>query len=176
PRMAAARPGCADSAGPTPARPGTGLAPVSSAGQLRGAAPATPGGEEHWGLGAPDVLVPSKDPAVAEAERLSAQGLRVLLLARASSVDAEEAPGVVHPVCLVVLDQKVRQDAAPTLDYFDSQGVDVKIVSGDHAASVGAVGRALGLRGAGHPVDTQELPDDQDELARRVEEIGRAHV
>src|SRR5699024_12745568 len=50
-----------------------------------------------------------------------------------------------------------------------SQGVDVKIVSGDHAASVGAVGRALGLRGAGHPVDTQELPDDQDELARRVE-------
>ena len=168
--MAAIAQGCANSAVPTPDWPVTALAPFSSARKWSGAGLLTPDGEEHWVLGATDVLVSSKDPAAAEAERLSAQGLRVLLLARASSVDAEGAPGVVHPVCLVVLDQKVRQDAAPTLDYFDSQGVDVKIVSGDHAASVGAVGRALGLRGAERPVDTQELPDDQDELARRVEE------
>ena len=169
--MAAIAQGCADSDLPAPDWPVTALAPFSSARKWSGAGLLTPDGEEHWVLGATDVLASPSDPAVAEAERLSAQGLRVLLLARASSpVDVEGAPGVVHPFSLVVLDQKVRQDAGPTLDYFDTQGVDVKIVSGDHAASVGAVGRELELRGAEYPVDARDLPDDQDDLARRVEE------
>ena len=169
--MAAIAQGCADSGLLAPDWPVTALAPFSSARKWSGAGLLTPDGEEHWVLGATDVLASPGDPAVAEAERLSAQGLRVLLLARASTpVDTENAPGVVHPVSLVVLDQKVRQDAAPTLDYFENQGVDVKIVSGDHAASVSAVGRELELRGAEHPVDARDLPEDRDELARRVEE------
>ena len=115
--MAAIAQGCANSAVPTPDWPVTALAPFSSARKWSGAGLLTPDGEEHWVLGATDVLVSSKDPAAAEAERLSAQGLRVLLLARASSVDAEGAPGVVHPVCLVVLDQKVRSPKARALGW-----------------------------------------------------------
>nr|WP_218909642.1 HAD-IC family P-type ATPase [Nocardiopsis sinuspersici] len=147
------------------------LASFSSARKWSGASFLTSEGEEHWVLGAADVLVPSEDPAAAEAARLGAQGHRVLLLARASArVDSEEAPGTVVPVALVVLDQRVREDAAPTLDYFGEQGVDVKIVSGDHAASVGAVGRELGLSGAEQPVDARALSEDGGELAREVEE------
>lgn len=155
-----------------PEWPVTALAPFSSARKWSGASFRTPRGEEeHWVLGAADVLAAPETPAAAEAARLGAQGLRVLLLARASArLDQEDAPGSVRPVALVVLDQKVRADAAATLDYFDEQGVSVKVVSGDHAASVGAVGRELGLQQAERPIDARELPEDEDELSREVEE------
>ncbi|WP_369800945.1 HAD-IC family P-type ATPase [Nocardiopsis sp. NRRL B-16309] len=170
PSMAAIAQGCAASGDPAPDWPVTALAPFSSARKWSGASLRTPAGEEHWVLGAADVLASTDDPAAAEAARLGAQGHRVLLLARTGErVDAEGAPGSVRPVALVVLDQRVREDAAPTLDYFAEQGVDVKIVSGDHAASVGAVGRELRLPGADRPVDARDLPEDADGLAREVE-------
>ncbi|MFL1431403.1 MULTISPECIES: HAD-IC family P-type ATPase [unclassified Nocardiopsis] len=148
----------------------TAQAAFSSARKWSGMGFRTPQGDVDWVLGAADVLAP-EHPAAAEAARLGAQGLRVLLLGRSSlRVDDPQAPGEVEPVALVVLDQKVRADAAPTLDYFAEQGVDVKIVSGDHAASVGAVGRELGLPGADRPVDARELPEDPAELGLRVDD------
>ena len=169
--MAAIARGCEAMGQAAPDWPVTALAPFSSARKWSGASFAVPGGEEHWVLGAADVLAAPGDPAADEAARLGAQGHRVLLLARASArVDSEDTPGTVVPVSLVVLDQKVRADAGPTLDYFAEQGVEVKIVSGDHAASVGAVGRELRLPGSERPVDARRLPEDDDELARTVEE------
>ena len=170
PSMVAIAEGCAAQGQPAPEWAVTALAPFSSARKWSGASLLTPDGEEHWVLGAADVLVSSDSPAAAEAARLSAQGLRVLLLARASArVDDGLAPGSVEPVSLVVLDQRVREDAAPALDYFVDQGVNVKIVSGDHAASVGAVGRELRLAGAEHPVDARELPEGFEDFSREVE-------
>ncbi|MFE9243939.1 HAD-IC family P-type ATPase [Nocardiopsis sp. NPDC006938] len=170
PSMAAIAEGCAASGQAAPDWTVTALAPFSSARKWSGASLVSPVGERHWVLGAADVLADPGSPAAAEAARLGAQGLRVLLLARASvRMDDESAPGTVEPVSLVVLDQRVREDAAPTLDYFSAQGVDVKIVSGDHAASVGAVGRVMGLRGADRPVDARDLPEEFGEMAREVE-------
>ncbi len=171
PSMAAIAEGCAASGQQAPEWPLTALAPFSSARKWSGASLSTPSGEQHWVLGAADILAEPRSPAAAEAARLGAQGLRVLLLARASvRVDDDSAPGVVDPVSLVVLDQRVREDAGPTLDYFAEQDVDVKIVSGDHAAAVGAVGRELRLEGADRPVDARDLPDDPERLAREVED------
>ena len=170
PSMAAITEGLTAQGRPAPGWKVTALVPFSSARKWSGASLLTPDGEQHWVLGAADVLAPADSPATAEAARLGAQGLRVLLLARTSvRVDDPLAPGTVRPVALVVLDQRVREDAGPTLDYFADQGVDVKIVSGDHAASVGAVGRELSLPGADRPVDARELPEDPETLAREVE-------
>nr|WP_152498594.1 HAD-IC family P-type ATPase [Nocardiopsis prasina] len=170
PSMAAIAEGCAAGGREAPDWTVTALAPFSSARKWSGASLLTPSGEGHWVLGAADVLAEPDSPAAAEAARLGAQGLRVLLLARASvRVDDEFAPGTVEPVSLVVLDQRVREDARPTLDYFADQGVDVKIVSGDHAASVGAVGRELGLPGADRPMDARDLPEEPERMAREVE-------
>ncbi|MCY9783253.1 HAD-IC family P-type ATPase [Nocardiopsis sp. EMB25] len=170
PSMAAIARGCEAAGQEAPDWRVTALAPFSSARKWSGASLLTPEGEEHWVLGAADVLASPDDPAAAEAARLAARGHRVLLLARAGGrVDADGAPGPVRPTALVVLDQRVREDAAPTLDYFAEQGVGVKIVSGDHAASVGAVGRELDLPGADRPVDARDLPDSAGEMAEEVE-------
>ncbi|MDA2804880.1 HAD-IC family P-type ATPase [Nocardiopsis suaedae] len=145
-------------------------AAFSSARKWSGASFATPDGERHWVLGAPDVLAPAGGPEAAEAERIGGTGLRVLLLGRAAErVDAPEAPGPVRPAALVVLDQRLRGDAKDALDFFAEQDVQVKIVSGDNAASVGAVARAVELPGADEPRDARELPADPDGFAAEAD-------
>ncbi len=122
----------------------------------------------NWVIGAPDVLLDPASAAAGRAELIGAKGLRVLLLAAADvAVDHPDAPGRVTPVALVVLEQKVRPDARETLDYFATQNVFVKVISGDNAVSVGAVAGELGLQG--EAMDARQLPTDQTELADALE-------
>ena len=124
---------------------------------------------EHgsWVLGAPEVLV---GPEVAErAEQISATGRRVLLLAKSNTpVDSGTAPGRITPAALLVLDQQVRPDAAATLDFFRSQGVEVKVISGDNAASVRAVTRPLRMTSE-YALDARSLPEPGEEFRAIVE-------
>ncbi|MFB0618670.1 HAD-IC family P-type ATPase [Streptomyces sp. AGS-58] len=143
--------------------------PFSSARKYSGAAFSEGDGEvSTWLLGAPDVLLDPGTPALAETGRLNEQGLRVLLLARAGRDldDAEPARGA-RPTALVVLEQRLRADAADTLRYFAEQGVRAKVVSGDNAVSVGAVAARLGLDGTA--VDARQLPDDRPALAEALD-------
>jgi cation-transporting ATPase E len=152
-----------------PQNPGwtaTATAPFKSATKWSGISFAEHG---NWVIGAPDVLLDPASGAAEDAERIGAQGLRVLLLGScAHRVDAPDAPGQVTPVALVVLEQKVRPDARNTLEYFAEQKVSVKVISGDNAVSVGAVAGSLGLRG--ETMDARQLPDDSAALADTVEE------
>ncbi|KUM82523.1 MULTISPECIES: cation-translocating P-type ATPase [Streptomyces] len=144
--------------------------PFSSARKYSGAAFSEGDGESStWLLGAPDVLLSSGDPALAETGRLNEQGLRVLLLARASrDLDDPALARGARPTALVVLEQRLRPDAADTLRYFAEQDVRAKVVSGDNAVSVGAVAAKLGLKGG--VVDARDLPADPDGMAKALDE------
>jgi cation-transporting ATPase E len=144
--------------------------PFSSARKYSGATFSEGDGETStWLLGAPDVLLPVDDPALAETDRLNEQGLRVLLLARADRDlgDADVAEGA-KPAALVVLEQRLRPDAADTLRYFAEQNVRAKVISGDNAVSVGAVATKLGLTGT--TVDARTLPQDKDGMATALDD------
>ncbi|MFI6573734.1 cation-translocating P-type ATPase [Nocardia fluminea] len=141
----------------------TAVAPFSSAKKWSGV---SYGAHGDWLLGAADVLLDPDSAEAAHAEQLGSSGLRVLLLARGDRpVDAGDAPGRVEPAALVVLEQKVRPDAKATLEYFASQQVSIKVISGDNAVSVGAVASSLDLPGGDHAVDARTLPDDPAALA-----------
>jgi cation-transporting P-type ATPase E len=144
----------------------TATAPFKSATKWSGA---SYGEHGNWVIGAPDVLLEPGSPAAEEAERIGSLGLRVLLLGASDlPVDSPDAPGSVTPVALVVLEQRVRPDARDTLDYFASQKVSIKVISGDNAVSVGAVAGSLGLEG--ETMDARQLPDQPAELAETLEE------
>jgi cation-transporting P-type ATPase E len=139
--------------------------PFSSARKWSGAVFADAGpASGGWVLGAPDVLLPAGDRARQQAETKAAGGLRVLVLGRADAADVSETgrPGAGRPqveaAALLVLRQRLRAEAARTLDYFAEQGVVVKVISGDSAVSVGAIARQLEIGGADHPVDARSLP------------------
>ncbi|MFE7775914.1 cation-translocating P-type ATPase [Streptomyces sp. NPDC057445] len=145
--------------------------PFSSARKYSGAAFSEGDGQSStWLLGAPDVLLPDDDPVLAETDRLNEQGLRVLLLARAvKELDAPDVAAGVLPAALVVLEQRLRPDAADTLTYFADQDVAAKVISGDNAVSVSAVAGKLGLPGAKDTVDARRLPAERDAMAAELD-------
>ncbi|OCB08161.1 magnesium-transporting ATPase [Mycobacterium vulneris] len=144
----------------------TATAPFKSATKWSGA---SYGEHGNWVIGAPDVLLDSGSPVAEQAEEIGAKGLRVLLVGSSDlAVDAPQAPGTVTPVALVVLEQRIRPDAGETLDYFASQHVSVKVISGDNAVSVGAVAGKLGLHG--ETLDARQLPHEPEPLAEALEE------
>lgn len=128
-----------------------------------------------WVIGAPEMLLGNGngngngdgDPVRARADTIAADGARVLLLATgADTPTAETGPGDVRPVALVVIDQTLRPDAAETVAYFLEQDVRVKVISGDNAATVGAIAARAGVPGAENPVDARTLPSDTVEIAK----------
>ncbi|MER7674990.1 cation-translocating P-type ATPase [Streptomyces sp. NPDC096934] len=143
--------------------------PFSSARKYSGATFSEGNGESGtWLLGGPDVLLPAGHPALAETERLNEEGLRVLLLVRATrDLDDPEVRKGARPTALVVLEQRLRPDAADTLRYFAEQDVKAKVISGDNAVSVGAVAGKLGL--SGEVVDARRLPDEREEMAKSLD-------
>ncbi|CAM5489193.1 HAD-IC family P-type ATPase OS=Streptomyces cyaneofuscatus OX=66883 GN=G3I52_20245 PE=4 SV=1 [Streptomyces cyaneofuscatus] len=96
----------------------------------------------------------------------------MLLLARVPSgeLDAPDAAEGDVPTALVVLEQRLRPDAAETLKYFAQQNVATKVISGDNAVSVGAVAGKLGLAGAENTLDARKMPTDPDDMATAMEQ------
>ena len=149
-------------------------APFTSARKWSGS---TFDGQGTWVLGAPDVLAPEGSAAREAAEEIGASGLRVLLLAEGSlPVTDPAAPGTVTPAALVILEQRVRPDARGTLEFFAEQHVQVKVISGDNARSVGAVTTLLGVVGGSDPIDARTLsqvdPDDAQTHAGQPAALG----
>jgi cation-transporting P-type ATPase E len=143
-----------------------------------------------WVLGAPEVIlgaaespVPGHPGVLDRAQALAAQGSRVLLLAKASgaspdvarrdgraaSVGLDRGPGDATPAALVVIDQRLRSDAAETVGYFLEQEVAVKVISGDNPATVGAIAHQAGIPGAADPLDARQLTEDPAQLAEPID-------
>ena len=126
-------------------------------------------GRATFHLGAPDILLPKGEWAVARERvaELAETGQRVLVLTRSSAgtCDPETLPAARMPMCLILLEDTVRPEAPEILTWFTEQGVSLKVISGDHPATVAAVARRAGVPGADHWVDARDLPDDQEGLA-----------
>ncbi len=146
-----------------------GVEPFSSARKWSSAAFAEQG---LFYLGAPDMLLTADD---GEARRCvdtwTAAGRRVLLLSRADGGRAgNDGPAAQRQaVAVVVLGDTIRHDAPEILAYFHDQGVDLKVISGDNAATVSAVAQRAGVPGAEAYVDARELSDDTAELGAAME-------
>ena len=155
----------------TEQRPVTGLVPFSSA---RKWSAADISGMGTWVLGAPEVLLSADDPVRVRTDELAADGSRVLLLARASGScgspdgpDVSAGPGRLTPAAVLVIDQRLRPDAAQTVSYFLDQDVRVMVISGDNATTVGAIAAQARVPGAESPVDARTL--DSADLVAVVE-------
>ena len=133
----------------------------------------SPGKEEAKSIavymGAPEFLLGETESAISTQVAEQAElGRRVILLATAAQLTAEDLPGDLHPVALVLLEDEVRDDAHETLQYFIEQGVTLKVISGDHPGTVAAVARRAGVPNASSGIDARELPEDEEELAEFV--------
>lgn len=125
-----------------------------------------------WVLGAPDVLI-ADDEHRATASSLAATGARTVVIGRASRIDDEAVEGF-EPVAFVLLDEPIKHDAAATMRFLRDQGVDIKVISGDHPSTVTTVAAAVGLD-TERVIDARSYASEAEFLdaAREAHVIGR---
>lgn len=126
-----------------------------------------------WILGAPEFVLDSatRVSLADDIGTFTSEGNRVLVMCdttHGSVAEGEAVPGA--PAMLLVFSEDVRPDAADTVAYFADQGVVVKVISGDAADTVAAVGRDVGVD-ADHVVDAITLPDASDPSFARTAEV-----
>ena len=97
-------------------------------------------------------------------------GRRVVVIAYSGRLwdNSFKLPPDLYPLYGVALEDHIRQGAAQTLEFFDKEGVDVKVISGDHMKTVSMIARRAGLHRWKDAVDMSlqgELPD-YDQLCR----------
>lgn len=131
------------------------LFPFSSAWKCSGAR----FGNETYYAGAYTFLFEHPDPAItAQIDQYAHQGLRVLVLAKGGQAD-QIAKGDYDLCALILIEDEIRPDAKETLDYFKKQDVDLKVISGDMAATVETIARKAGI--IGKAIDMSTVPDDR---------------
>jgi cation-transporting ATPase E len=139
--------------------------PFSSSRRWSGA---TFGERGTWLIGAPEVLLRSGE----RSDRLGGlveEGKRVLILSRGDVQAGAPRADDLEAVAMLVLADRVRPDAADTLRYFADERVGVRVLSGDHPETVGAIARGVGLDGE-EPIDASALDDDPEVLMEALEE------
>lgn len=128
------------------------------------------GAEGRFVVGAPEFVLKDRYQLVAgDVAEYSAQGYRVLVLVKTMQQLGETMdPEKMRPVALIVLSDKIRDNAKTTLEYFARQGVELKVISGDNPLTVSKVAERAGLAGADRYVDATEL-DTQEKIYDAVE-------
>lgn len=105
------------------------------------------------------------------------QGMRVLL---AASYEGEPDTGgltedQIHPMALILITNRLRNEAAETFRYFREQGVSIRVISGDNPETVSRVAIQAGIEGADQFVDASTLKSDSslEAAAEKYKVFGR---
>ena len=120
-------------------------------------------------LGAPEFIM-HEDFARIEEEIIpyADKGDRVLLFARYDGENVENGiNGSVTPLGFVALANPIRENAVKTFEYFKSQGVAIKVISGDNPRTVSRIAIQAGIESAESFVDAATL-DIEDKIADAV--------
>ena len=113
--------------------------------------------------GAAQFLFPEENSELtACCQQYAEEGLRVLVLAVSpEKAEGTELPEGLKPLGLLLLTDVIRQEAPDTLEFFDSQEVDLKVISGDDPVTVASIARRAGLKNADQFVDATTLETEE---------------
>lgn len=128
-------------------------------------------------LGAPEfVLREDYDNYREQIEQYSSEGYRVLVFGIYDGViDGKALTGKVIPLGLVFLSNPIRKEAPETFKYFENQGVEIKVISGDNPVTVSQVALQAGIANADNYIDASTLTTDEaiEDAVLRYTVFGR---
>ncbi len=133
--------------------------------------------DSNYVLGAPEFILGNdyinyKD----EMEKYSTKGYRVLIFGLYhGDIDGKELTEKVTPLSLIYLSNPIRKEAPETFKYFESQGVDIKVISGDNPLTVSQVAIQAGIANADRYMDASTLRTENEieEAVLRYTVFGR---
>lgn len=128
-------------------------------------------------LGAPEYVLKVPNERVNELmNKYAEQGLRVLLLAHSTTTiyDNKALPQVRRPVAVIVIEDHIRADAYDTIEWFASNDVDIKVISGDNPQAVSNIALRVGIKDAENFVSLEGMTEEQvREVATQYTVFGR---
>ena len=128
-------------------------------------------------MGAPEfVLGNSYENYREKIEEYSSKGYRALIFGKyEEELNGKKLQGEVEPWALILLMNRIREEAPETFAYFNRQGVEVKVISGDNPLTVSETARQAGIAGAERYVDARTLKtkEELEEAALNYTVFGR---
>ena len=108
-------------------------------------------------------------------EKAQSEGLRVLVIAYSKNgLGQNQLPDGLKAAALIFIGDIIRKEAPDTLAFFDRQGVEIKIISGDNPVTVSKIANKAGVKNAGMSVDMSKISDEElPEAAEKYTVFGR---
>ena len=124
-------------------------------------------------MGAAQFLFPEgNEELLAHCGTYAKDGFRILVLAHSEQeTESTDRPLGLEPIGLFLITDVIRAEAPDTLAFFDSQGVDLKVISGDDPVTVSAIAKKAGLKNADHYIDATTITTPE-EMQRAVAECS----
>lgn len=124
-------------------------------------------------IGAPERLC--KDNPPKEVQESQSKGKRVLLAGITNGQVQKDKPlPDIEILAVIIIIDPVRDHAAETIAYFQSEGVAVKIISGDNPLTVSSAAQQAGVADSEKWVDMSTVSDkDIDKAAKEYSVFGR---
>lgn len=121
-------------------------------------------GEGTYLMGAYQFIFLQADPAVLEKiAEYASQGLRVLTIAHSPNEMTDYTLAEDFEIVgFVFMTDVVRKNAPDILGYFEEQGVDLKVISGDDPVTVAAIAARAGLKDADKYIDATTIHTDEE--------------
>lgn len=121
-------------------------------------------GEGTYLMGAYQFIFPQADPAVLEKiAEYASHGLRVLTVAHSPNEMTDYTLAEDFEIVgFVFMTDVVRKNAPDILGYFEEQGVDLKVISGDDPVTVAAIAARAGLKDADKYIDATTIHTDEE--------------
>ena len=131
--------------------------------------------EGVYALGAPEMIVKTKYNKIKkQIDDYALEGKRVLLLAQVSAIKNEKISGKVKPIAIIIIDDNIRDSAIRTIQQFNSQAVNVKVISGDNAMTVSAIAKRASIIDADKYISLEDVLDEElEQIALNYNIFGR---
>lgn len=113
-------------------------------------------------LGAPEFVYRNRDKKITnQVLTYAKEGYRVLILCETNEKMGKNLPKDLTPICLLAIEERIRKEAKDTLAWFNENGVQVKIISGDNPLTVSEISKKVGVVGADKYISLEGMTKQQ---------------
>jgi cation-transporting ATPase E len=123
--------------------------------------------KETYILGAPEYVLKKQSNEINELLK-KFEDYRILLLAKGKTLEK------IEPLGIFIIEDEIRKDAKQTIDFFEENNVEVKIISGDNPKTVSKIAKKIGLSFWDNYIDTTDMTEKElIDVANKYKIFGR---
>ena len=120
--------------------------------------------EGSFVIGAPEFVLNEEYISIKDkVEKYSSKGYRVLLLSKYNKdLTNDKLDKDIEKIALIIIEDKIRDNVEKTFEFFENQGVEIKVISGDNPVTVSRIAKTAGIKNADKYIDASTLNTKED--------------